>query len=336
MPSRAAVGLKDVASLENLSRAFWRAASGKRDRADVQAFGARLDLELTTLRAGILDESVSVGELRSFRIRDPKPRTIHAPCFRERVLHHALIEQIGPVLDRALVADTFACRVGKGTLAAALRAREYARRFPWFVKVDIASFFASIDHASLEEQLARRIKGASVLRLCGRIIDAFETEPGKGLPIGALTSQHFANTYLSGLDRLLLEELRVAGMVRYMDDVVSWHRTRQQAREALRAVEDFARERLALRLHPSCQLQRSRQGLTFCGFRIHPNQLRLTRRRKQRYARSRERWEAAHRLGLVGDAALQAGYAAALGITAHAAAAGWRRRELLLRPAAEV
>lgn len=336
MPKRVAVALEEVASSENLSLAFWRAASGKRDRADVRAFAAKLDTELASLRTGILNGTLAVGVLRSFRIRDPKPRLIHAPCFGERVLHHALVEKIGPVLDRALVADTYACRVGKGTLAAVQRAQQHAGCFPWFVKVDIASFFASIGHQALKEQLARRIKGEAVLRLCGRILDAFETEPGRGLPIGALTSQHFANTYLSGLDRFLLEELRVAGMVRYMDDVVSWHGSQGAARETLRAVESFARERLALRLHPNSQLQRSRQGLTFCGFRVYPNELRLTRRRKKRYARARQRWETAHRLGLVGDGDLQAGYAAALGITVHARAAGWRRRELALRPAAEV
>lgn len=336
MPERVGVTLEEVADLDNLSLAFWRAAAGKRDRADVRSFAAGLDTELAALRAGILSEHVRVGELRSFRIRDPKPRLIHAPCFRERVLHHAVIEKIGSVLDCALVADTFACRVGKGTLAAVLRARQHAARFPWYLKVDIASFFGSVDHGILMEQLARRLKGKGVLGLCGRIVDSFETGPGKGLPIGALTSQHFANTYLAGLDRFLLEELRVAGLVRYMDDVVSWHRTREEARSVLSAVEEFALDRLALRLRADPQLQSSRRSLTFCGFRVFPAGLRLTRRRKRRYASARRRWEAAYRLGLVGERALQEGYAAALGITAHADAAGWRRRELARRPAPAV
>lgn len=333
---RAAISLAEIADLDNLAAAFWRAAAGKRHQPDVQVFAADLDAELARLREQILDLRIPVGKLRAFQIRDPKVRTIHAPCFRERVLHHAMMAHLGPVLERSLVADTFACRKGKGPLAAVLRAQQHVRRLDWYLKVDVRAYFDSVDHGVLKEILRRWIKGRGVLALCDRVIDAYETAPGRGLPIGALTSQHFANAYLSGLDRFVLEELRLAGMVRYMDDVVMWAVEKARLRETLSAVKRYAADRLRLEIKPSWQLQRSRCGLTFCGFRVYPGVLRLSRRRRRRYRSARRRWEEAHALGLVDDVVLQAGFAAALAITDGAESAAWRREELRRRPAADV
>lgn len=201
MPRRSGVGLTAVANHDTLARALWRAAKGKRHRPEVARFLANTERELAALQRDILAGDVEVGIMRSFTIRDPKPRTIHALQFRERVLHHALMEVVGPVLERALVADTFACRLGKGSLAAVVRAQQHIRRFPWYVQIDIRAYFASVDHARLQRALRRRFKNAGLLALCDRIISAFAVTPGRGLPIGALTSQHFANFYLDPLDR---------------------------------------------------------------------------------------------------------------------------------------
>lgn len=154
---RSKVGLHDVAVLDTLAAAFWRAAKSKRDQPEVARFEADLLPELARLSAEIRAGTVEVGRMHSFSIRDPKPRIIHAPCFRERVLHHALMAHVGPVLDRSLVADTFACREGKGTLAAVLRAQQHVRRFPWYVKLDVRACFASIDHEVLRAALQRKL-----------------------------------------------------------------------------------------------------------------------------------------------------------------------------------
>ena len=275
---------------------------------------------------------MSLGRTRSFKIFDPKPRVIHAPCFRERVLHHALFEHVGPVLDRALVDDTFACREGKGSLAAVLRAQQHARRFPWFVKTDIRAYFASVDHDLLHAALARKLRDRGVLELCERIIRAHAVTPGRGLPLGALSSQHFANFFLAPLDRLLLESLRVAGMVRYMDDVVAWCRSRAEARVVREAIIEFTRDHLRLEVRQPTQIQRSACGLSFLGFRIYAGSLRLSRRRRRRHARARQRWERAYSEGRIDASTLQAGYAAALAITAHADARSWRQEQLRRAP----
>jgi hypothetical protein len=153
-------------------------------------------------------------------VLDESDFALYSPCFRERVLHHALMAQVGPVLDRALVDDSYACRVGKGTLAAVLRVQQHLRRWPWYAQIDIRGYFANIDHERLRDLLARRFKNPGLLALMAGIIDSYHTRPGRGLPLGELTSQHLANYYLNGLDRLLLEDCRVNGLVRYMDDLL--------------------------------------------------------------------------------------------------------------------
>ncbi|MBF8271342.1 MAG: RNA-directed DNA polymerase [Magnetococcales bacterium] len=331
---RSGVGLEEVAHWDNLASAFRRAAQGKAHQVPVQRFRAQLFDELAGLRRDILDGSVAVGRMRSFRIRDPKPRIIHAPCFRERVLHHALMAHAGPVLDRSLVDDTFACRVGKGTLAAVYRVRHHLQRHPWYAKIDIKGYFPSIDHGVLQNLLERRFKNQGLLQLMGRIIAAHHTDPGKGLPIGALTSQHFANYYLNGVDRLLLEGCRVRGLVRYMDDLVWWGDSLAQVREALARVRLLAEGSLGLVIKNPVYVGRSRNGFTFCGYRILPDRLLLSRRGKKRYGQLRQRWEQAWCTGTVDLLELQQGFSSVLVTTLHADAAPWRREQLRRHPLA--
>lgn len=335
MPRRSAVSLEDVAARDNLEVAFWLGARGKRHRPEVARFAASFERELDDLRQRILAAELPEGTLTTFEIRDPKPRLIHAPCFRHRVLHHALMRQLEPTIERSLVFDTYACIPGRGTLAAVERAQQHARRYTWYVKTDIAAYFASIEHERLLGDLARRFKHPGVLALCRRIIEAHHSAPGRGLPIGALTSQHFANLYLSPLDRLLLEQLRVDGMVRYMDDTLWWAPSRAQARQQLREVVTFLGRERGLEVKGNWQINRSERGIPFCGFRVFPGALRLSQRRRRRYRAARSRWETAYRQGMISAAELQRGYLSALAITAHADATAWRRRELQRRPACD-
>jgi retron-type reverse transcriptase len=332
---RSTLDLETVADWRNLTAAFHAASRGKRERPEVAAFARNLDAELSALRAEIVSGEIRVGPMKSFWIRDPKLRLIHAPCFRDRVLHHALMSFAGPELERALIFDTYACRIGKGTLAAVRRCQQHARRFPLFAKIDIKGFFPSVDHDVLQALLARRFKNQRLLRVFSQIIAGYAVQPGKGLPIGALTSQHFANYYLSVLDRFILEAQKVKGFVRYMDDIIWWDETAPQLRSTLGEVEEFAKERLLVEVKQPTQIGRSRDGAMFCGLRVLPGALRLSRRRRKRYAQRRDFWERAFCRGDIGEGALQLGYDAALAITAHASAAGWRREQLRRRPIAD-
>jgi RNA-directed DNA polymerase len=329
---RSAIDLSMIADWDTLSAAYHRAAKGKTNRTEVRIFRAGLFRQLAALREDILAGNPRLSPMRVFQIRDPKPRLIHAPVFRDRVLHHAVIAHVGPVLERSLVFDSYACRIGKGTIAAVQRCQHFARRFPWYGQIDVKSYFASVDHEILTGLLARRFKKRELLEFLRTLIAAHEAEPGKGLPIGALTSQHFANFYLDACDRFLLENMKVRGMTRYMDDIVWWTESKEAARGVLSALTDFLQVHRGLLVKTPARIGRSSEGLSFCGFRVLPGAILLSRRRRRRYAEARARWEKAYERGEIDARGLQAGYASALALTKWADARAWRAEQLRRAP----
>ena len=154
---RSAVSLAEVADYNTLNYAFWRAARGKRDRLEVKRFEANLEHELYRLSSDIVHETLDLGVFNSFRVYDPKPREINAPSFRERVLHHALMYHIGPVLERAAVFDSYACRKNKGVVRAVQRAQQHLQRFPWYAQIDISRYFDSIDHENPQHAAGKEV-----------------------------------------------------------------------------------------------------------------------------------------------------------------------------------
>ena len=310
---------------ENLRLAFWKAAKGKREREGVRHFAENLDTEIAAMRAGLLAGDFPVGRFTQFKVFEPKERTIHAAGFPERVLHHAIFNVCEPVFERGLVADTFACRIGKGRLAAIARAREFAGRHAWFLKMDVRRCFESLSHEVLLGVLARKFKEAPLLTLLERIVRSHEAAPGRGLPIGSLTSQHFANAYLGLLDRFVKEELRCAGYVRYMDDFVVWAHDRTELADVRNAVREFLRKRLAVEFKAEPCPQRTARGMDFLGFRIFPQGARLSRRSKRRCARRCRGAERAHAAGRLTLRGLQARVTALLAFVGKADSAGFRR-----------
>lgn len=246
------------------------------------------------------------------------------------------MHQAGPVLERALTATTFACRQGMGHHAAVQQVQSHLRRFPWYVKIDIRHYFDDIDHSCLYALLQRRFKGQDFLALLWRIIACYTVTPGKGLPIGALTSQYFANEYLAGLDRYLLETLAVQAHVRYMDDIIWWCDSRTTARATLRQACAYVTTQRLLTVKPDMQTNRSDHGVSFCGYRITPGQLRLSRRRQRRYQQFRRHWEQAYSAGLIDALTLQHAYDAVHAITLPADSLSWRRHHLKRYPALDV
>ena len=287
-----------IADAANLQLAFWKAAKSKRAKADCRAFQEKLDENLATLRGELLGASVVIGEYHSFTFYDPKERTICAASFRERVLHHALMNVCEPVLEQVAIFDSYACRTGRGAQAAVQRACGFARQHGWFLKMDIRKYFDSIDQSVLRGLLRRKFKDAGVLDLFDRILASYQTAPGRGLPIGNLTSQHFANLYLAPLDRFIKERLQRRCYVRYMDDFVVWGDTAVELRAVWLKVEAFLTAELRLELKPNVMLNRTEIGMDFPGYRLFPHNLRLTRRRKRRFVR---KFRAYEREGMDGE-----------------------------------
>lgn len=329
---RHCITLAEIAATDNLMLAVWKAARGKRHRPDVIQFATQLDQHLKQLAHDILQGHVPYARYREFYIHDPKKRLIHAACFEDRVLHHAIMNLAEPVFERTLVPTTYACRPHKGVHRAAAQVQTNLQRYPWYVKTDISGYFPSIDHAILYDLLQRRFKGNDFLHLLWRIIDSYHAQPEKGLPIGALTSQHFANHYLDGADHFLWEQIKVKAQVRYMDDTLFWCNSRAEAHDKLAALHDYLQIERKLQLKPNSQINRSVIGVSYCGYRILPSAILLSRRKRQRYQQLRQQWEQAWQAGQITELALQQAYHAIHAMTLHADSLAWRKQNLQLYP----
>jgi hypothetical protein len=272
-----------------------------------------------------LSGSVDVGDYHTFTIHDPKERTICAASFRERVLHHALMNVCEPVLERAAIFDSYACRKGRGQQVAVRRAMSYARGNGWFLKMDIRKYFDSIDQEVLRGLLRRKFKDVRLMEVFDRILATYQTAPGRGLPIGNLTSQHFANYYLAPLDRFLKERLQCRSYVRYMDDFVVWGETAAELREVWRQVEAMLAAELKLELKFNVMLNRTECGMDFLGYRIFPDDLRLAKRSKRRFASKFRAYEREHRDGVWSELELQQRMTSLIAFTLPCRSRGFRR-----------
>ncbi len=291
-----------IVRFDNLLLAAKKAARGKRDRTAVADFEFHLERELLALQSEIQDGSYRPGTFVTFEIRDPKPRRISAAPFRDRVLHHAICNVLEPFFDRRLIYDTYACRSGKGNHMAVKRAQQFARRYPYFLKCDVRKFFNSVEHGRLKGLLRRMFKERPLLELLERIIDNGSpgVEQGRGLPIGNLTSQHFANAYLGELDHFLKERRRVKGYIRYMDDILLFGATKPELHLLLVDTRQFLDESLHLQLKDDAVLLAPvNEGVPYLGFRIWPRVIRLDRRSLRRLSRKVKGAEQAYREGMI-------------------------------------
>jgi RNA-directed DNA polymerase len=319
-----------IAERENLRAAVAKAMIGKRSRPDAAEFASDLEENLQRLRLALLSGTMELGVARQFIIHDPKERTITAPCFRERVLHHAIMNVCERAFERFLIHDTFACRRGKGREAAVLRARHFARRHECFLKMDVRKYFESVPHDVLLAKLRRRFKDARLLDLFARILAAHRGGEGRGLPIGALTSQHLANFYLGYLDRFVKESLHVRGYVRYMDDFVLWADWPGTLHDARLAIGRFLRRKLWLEPKHAGYISDTQRGMDFLGCRVYPDRVTLNRRSRRRFENKLQALEGAHAAGEMNERELQQRATSLVAFTKTAGVASWqfRRRTL--------
>lgn len=269
---------------ENLRSAFWKAAKGKRDRIPVRAFAGALEENLAALAAAMRDGTAPTNRFTTFTIRDPKVRRISAPVFADRVVHHAILNVCEADFERTLIDDTYACRIERGQFAAIARARTFAARNDWYLKLDVRKYFGSIPKETLCRRIDRLFREEPVRALFRSIVFGFTPDSRIGLPIGSLTSQHLANFYLGRADRFIKEELCAKGYVRYMDDMVLWSDDKAVLRLWDERVRSLLADESGLTLKPA-SLHRTSGGMDYLGYRIHPTTATLNRRSKLRYRR---------------------------------------------------
>ena len=293
-----------ICSYGNLYEAWRKAARGKRGSPEVADFEYALIDNLLELEEELSMQRYRPGAYRHFRLTTPKPRRISAAPFRDRVVHHALVRQIEPIFEARFIPDSYACRIGKGTHAALDRCQQFARRYRYVLQCDVVQFFPAIDHAILRDVLFRHIADERTRWLIDLILDSgagvlcaeydmvyfhgddlWAVERARGLPIGNLTSQFWANCYLNELDRFVKRELKCPAYVRYVDDFLLFADGKRQLWDWKRAIVNFL-PRLRLMLHDrSSTVYPVTNGIPFLGFVTYPTHRLLKRRNGVAFAR---------------------------------------------------
>jgi len=270
-----------IVDYSNIRLAFIKALRGNRTSPQAIDFCQNITTNLKVLHLKLSTFNCGWGGYRSFLISDPKLRTISTAPFEQRIMHHAIINVIGTILERPLIHHCYACRKGKGTHAAVLYAFKQCKSNPYFLKLDIRKYFDSVDHQILKIQLHRLIKDTRVLTLLDGIIDSYQTAQGSGVPIGNLTSQFFANMYLAGMDHYILEKLQVPAYCRYMDDFVLWSDSKKHLHDVYEKINGYVQNSLHLTLKPPV-FGRAVSGLPFLGFLVKESGIYLTQKSKRR------------------------------------------------------
>lgn len=271
-----------IADMDNLYDAFRKASRGKQGKEEVRRYGECLDENVSLLRQQILSGDVRVGHYRYFTIYDPKERIICAADFNERVLHHAIMNVCMSYFDRSLIDTTYATRKGKGIYAALDKAVWGFSKYRYSLKLDFRKYYDSICHDVLKKLLRRKFKDGGLLLIFDKIIDSYNASLGKGLPIGNLTSQYFANAYLSPLDHYVKEQLKAPVYIRYMDDMLLAGDSQADLKKIFELLNDYATNRLQLTLKPPIY-RRTNDGQVFLGYKVKPYRYELSGRSKKRF-----------------------------------------------------
>lgn len=272
-----------IMEMKNLELAFWKAQKGKSSKKEVINFRGDLQRNLLQLQAD-LKQGPSLGNYHYFTIHDPKERVICAADFRERILHHAVMNICEPYFEKFQIHDSYACRKRKGMDPCLARAQHYCRKYKWYLKLDIHKFFDTIPHDRLLQLLGRRFKDPYLLNLFSALLESYEVQKDRGIPIGNLTSQFFANFYLAHLDHELKNVCRIPGYIRYMDDFLLFSNDKKELQSMQTQVETFLKDFLGLELNPPI-LNQTACGVSFLSYRIYPHELRLSAKAKKRFAR---------------------------------------------------
>lgn len=290
---------EQIADYKNIYAAYLDARKGKSERNEIMRFSLELDGNLNSLYKDLEKKKYKVSGYRIIYIHVPKKRLIMALQFRDRVLQWAIYRLLNPMYEKIYIPDSYGCRKEKGREKAAARLQYWLRqtdRKPvqyYYLKLDISKFFYRVDHEILLNILKRRIKDEQLIELFRTIInsekrafglplgvDPCEVDPremlfDKGMPIGNLTSQMFANIYMNELDQYLKHELRLKYVIRYMDDCIILHDNKAELRQIQEKIEIFLIENLKLNLNQKTVIRPTTCNIDFVGYVINKNEIRL-------------------------------------------------------------
>lgn len=293
-----------ITTLESLVRAHQIAMRGKKSNLSATSSNYRFMSQLLEIQSELINCQYRPLPYRHKIITDPKVRSIEAPAFRDRIVHHAVHQVLSPLYERFFIADSYACRRGKGTHKAMNRVQEFIKQQPndYACKIDISKYYASINHAKLYQLLSKRLSEQKLLNLLATIIASHQSGPeydhlfpadspyhtkgSRGIPIGNLTSQLFANIYLHELDMFAKQQLKIRRYVRYMDDILFFHPDKDQLRKWQHQITHFLHHELHLAVNPrKVRIYPARLGVDFVGFVLHRSHRRVRASSVRRFRR---------------------------------------------------
>ena len=268
-------------SFENIYSAYLKSRKGKRYLDYVLRFEKNLEQNLLSIQRDLKNETYVHGSYKEMIVCDSKKRLIKVAPFRDRIVHHAICNIIEPIIDKKFIHDSYACRKNKGTHKAINRLQSFLRKkdTTFCLQCDVSKYFQSIDHKTLFRLCQKKITNQKILLLLAKIINSShdyvfinqeEVEQRKGIPIGNLTSQLFANLYLNELDQFIKHQIKTKYYLRYMDDFILLAKNKLSLNQAKLKIIDFLRNKLNLALHPKkVNLFPTNKGINFLGYVIH-------------------------------------------------------------------
>ncbi len=279
--------------MENLFLAWQEFRRGKRKKIDVQNFEFNLEDNLFKLYLELKHKIYRHSSYKEFYVTDPKLRHIHKANICDRVLHHAIFRFLYPIFDKDFIHDSYSCRLRKGTHRAIKRLERFVKKVSknnkqnlFALKCDIKKFFDSVDHAILRSIIKNKVKDEDAVWLINEIVKSFSKDGKKGLPLGNVTSQLFANIYLNKFDQFVKHDLKIKYYIRYCDDFIVLDQSRDKLVNLVRKFDLFLKQKLNLFLHADkIIIRKYHQGLDFLGFVAFPYHRVLRTRTKKRILR---------------------------------------------------
>ena len=315
----------EIISLENLFLAWQEFCRGKRNKFDVQKFEYNLEDNIFQIHQELKTKTYRHSHYTSFYIQDPKLRHIHKANVRDRALHHAVFRILYPIFDKSFIFDSYSCRLERGTHKAINRLQKFAGKVSknntkncFILKCDIEKFFDSIDHNILISLIQKKIKENDAMWLIRKIIESFTNSLNKGLPLGNITSQLFANIYLNGLDRFVKNALKAKYYIRYCDDFVILSDNKEYLKRLIIRIDDFLKKELKLSLHSDkISVRKYHQGVDFLGYVSFPYHRILRAKTKKRMFEKIERKSRELKQGKISAESFNQSVQSYLGILKH-------------------
>lgn len=303
----------------------------KSSKLDVLLFEQELERNIFKLATDLEGGMYKHDKYAGFYISDPKPRHIHKATVRDRVLHHAIFNVLNPIFEPTFIPNSFSCRVGKGSHKGVLCLRGMLNkesrnntRTCYVLKCDVRKFFDSVDHDILIKILDKKIKDEKVMNLMREIVGSFNSEQSdlfckKGVPIGNLTSQIFANIYMNEFDQFIKHKLKVKYYARYTDDFIVVSKNKEYLVNLIPQINEFLNKNLELELHPKkVEIIPYHKGVDFLGYVVFPHHILVRKKTKKRIVNKLTLKLSQYQEGIIEKKTFQASLQSYLGVLSHA------------------